>query len=228
MLVPRFAVLRCFAKLAEPRWSRREKKHVLLDIIGIVLCAVIAGADDWPKITAFARERHTWLRTFLTLSNGLPSHDLMERVFASLSPQSLQRCFLRWIDGVISPSEENHFAIDGKTLRGSGTATKGEKPLHLVSVWSTQAGLSLGQLAVAKKSNEITAIPILLDMLDLENAWVTIDAMGCQTKIAAKIVAGGGNYALTVKRNQGLLVQDLTAAFAAAEQTNYQGLACSQ
>jgi predicted transposase YbfD/YdcC len=228
MVVPRFAVLRSFASLPEPRVSRREKKHVLLDIIAIAICAVIAGADDWPKIAAFGRERHTWLRTFLSLPNGIPSHDTLARVFELLSPQSMQRCFLRWIEGVIGQSEDNHFAIDGKTLRGSGNSTRGQKPLHLVSVWSTQAGLGLGQLAVAKKSNEITAIPVLLDMLDLDNAWVTIDAMGCQTKIAAKIVAGGGNYALTVKRNQGLLAQDLAAAFAAAEQSSYQGLTCSQ
>src|SRR5215213_8188374 len=171
MVVPRFAVLRCFARLPEPRMSRREKKHVLLDIIGIAICAVIAGADDWPKIAAFARERHTWLRTFLSLAKGIPSHDTMERVFELLSPPAMQRCFLRWIEGVIVRAEDNHFAIDGKTLRSSGKSTTGQKPLHLVSVWSTQAGLGLGQLAVAKKSNEITAIPVLLDMLDLDNAW---------------------------------------------------------
>ena len=228
MLQPRHAVLRYFTALRDPRTSRRDKKHMLFDIVVIALCAVIAGADDWPKILTFARERSGWLTTFLSLPNGIPSHDTMERVFELLSPASLQRCFLRWIEGVIGQSEDNHYALDGKTLRGSGTSSRGQKPLHLESVWSTQAGLSLGQLAVAKKSNEITAIPVLLDMLDLENAWVTIDAMGCQTKIAAKIIEGGGNYALTVKRNQGLLVQDITTAFATAEQLNYQGLVCSQ
>jgi len=228
MVEPRFAVLRCLTPLRDPRVSHREKKHVLLDIVAIALCAVIAGADDWPKIATFARERSNWWATFLSLPNGIPSQDTMERVFDLLSPTSLQQCFLRWIEGVIDQDEEKHHALDGKTLRGSGTRARGQKPLHIVSVWSTQAGLGLGQLAVAKKSNEITAIPVLLDMLDLENAWITIDAMGCQTKIAAKIVAGRGNYALTVKRNQGLLLQDITTAFATAEQSNYQGLACSQ
>jgi predicted transposase YbfD/YdcC len=139
----------------------------------------------------------------------------------------LQRCFLCWIEGVIGQVEDEHFAIDGKTLRGSGNATTGQKPLHLVSVWATRAGLGLGQLAVAKKSNEITAIPVLLELLDLEKAWVTIDAIGCQKNIASKIVTGGGNYALTVKRNQGHLLQDLTTAFAEADQSSYQGLTCS-
>ncbi len=228
MVELRFAVLRCFMPLRDPRLSQREKKHLLLDIVAIALCAVIAGADDWQKILTFARERSGWLTSFLSLPHGIPSHDTMERVFELLSPASLQRCFLRWIEGVIVQAEDNHYAIDGKTLRGSGTSNRGQKPLHLVSVWSTQAGLGLGQLAVAKKSNEITAIPVLLNMLDLENAWVTIDAMGCQTKIAAKVVDGGGNYALTVKRNQSLLAQDITTEFAIAEQSNYQGLACSQ
>jgi predicted transposase YbfD/YdcC len=152
----------------------------------------------------------------------------LERVFELLSPKALQRCFLHWIEGVIAQADDKHFAIDGKALRGSRQATTGQRPLHLVSVWSTQAGLGLGQLAVAKKSNEITAIPILLDLLDLENAWITIDAIGCQKAIAAKIVAGNGNYALAVKRNQGHLAQDLMAAFAEAERRGYRDLDTSQ
>jgi predicted transposase YbfD/YdcC len=228
MVVPRFAVLGCFAGLRDPRVSRREKKHLFMDIIAIAICAVIAGANDWHKVEAFANERSGWLRTFLSLPNGVPSHDTLERVFELLLPKSLQRCFLCWIDGVIGQVEDKHLAVDGKTLRGSGNSTTGQKPLHLVSVWATQAGLGLGQLAVAKKSNEITAIPVLLELLDLDNAWVTIDAMGCQKTIATKIVEGGGNYALTVKRNQSRLLQDLTAAFAEADQSSYQGLTCSQ
>jgi predicted transposase YbfD/YdcC len=199
-----------------------------MDIVAIAICAVIAGADDWPKMAVFARERQNWLSTFLALPNGTPSHDTFERIFELLSPPAFQRCFLRWIEGIIAQTEDKHLAIDGKALRGSKNATTGQRPLHLVSVWSTQAGLGLGQLAVAKKSNEITAIPILLDLLDLENAWITIDAIGCQKTIAAKIVDGKGNYALTVKRNQGHLVQDLMASFAEAERRNYQDLKTSQ
>jgi hypothetical protein len=136
ILQPRYAVLRCFTALRDPRTSRREKKHMLFDIVIIALCAVIAGADDWPKILTFARERSGWLTTFLSLPNGIPSHDTMERVFELLSPASLQRCFLCWIEGVIGQSEDNHYALDGKTLRGSGTSSRGRKPLHLERVES--------------------------------------------------------------------------------------------
>jgi predicted transposase YbfD/YdcC len=223
-----FAVLRCFSHLREPRRSCREKKHVFLEVIYIAICAVIAGADDWPKMEAFAQQRLAWLRGFLGLANGTPSQDTFARIFNLISPKSLQSGFLRWIDGVMTQTEDKHFAIDGKTLRGSRNATKGQRPLHLVSVWATQAGLSLGQRAVAEKSNEITAIPLLLDLLDLNNAWVTIDAMGCQKNIAAKIIEGHGNYALTVKLNQEHLAQDLAAAFAEADSRDYQGLTCSQ
>jgi predicted transposase YbfD/YdcC len=228
MAGPPFAVFHCFSSLRDPRHSCREKKHLFMDVLTIAICAVIGGADDWPKMAVFARERRDWLSTFLALPNGVPSHDTFERIFELLSPKALQRCFLRWIEGVIGEQDDKHFAIDGKALRGSRNATSGQRPLHLVSVWSTQAGLGLGQLAVAQKSNEITAIPILLNLLDLENAWITIDAMGCQKNIAAKIVEGKGNYALAVKRNQGHLAQDLKAAFAAAEQSRYQGLSTSQ
>src|SRR5947208_2765439 len=115
-----FAVLRCFSRLRDPRRSRREKKHVFLDIVAITLCAVIAGADDWPKVAAFAQQRHPWLTSFLALPNGVPSHDTVARIFELLQPQALQRCFLRWLKGVIDGEEDKHLAIDGKTLRGSG------------------------------------------------------------------------------------------------------------
>ncbi len=228
MGIPRFAVLRYFLSLRDPRGSRREKTHVFMDMIAIAICAVVGGADDWPKIVVFARERLEWLRTFLALPNGLPSQDTFERIFELLAPKAFQRCFLNVIEGMIGQADEKHLAIDGKALRGSGNVTTGQRPLHLVSVWSTQTGLGLGQLAVAKKSNEITAIPILLALLDLENAWITIDAIGCQKKIAATIIEGHGNYVLPVKRNQGHLAQDLAAIFAEAERTNYQGLDTSQ
>lgn len=228
MALPRFPVLNCFSRLRDPRKSRREKKHMLLDIIAIAICAVIAGSDNWQQVHAFTQARENWLRTFIGLPNGVPSHDTFERVFEMLSPQSVQRCFLRWIESVIERSDEPHFAIDGKTLRGSRNRRKGQRPLHLVSVWDTNAGLSLGQQAVAEKSNEITAIPILLKLVVVDGAWVSIDAMGCQKKIAALIVEGGGNYALTVKRNQSHLAEDLTSAFAAADERNFQGLSCSQ
>lgn len=228
MTLDRFAVLKCFSRLRDPRQSRREKKHMFSEILAVTICAVISGADDWHQVHAFAEERLQWLRTFLDLTNGVPSHDTFERVFSLLEPNSLQSCFCHWIRGVIEQTSEQHLAIDGKTLRGSKNRAKGQNPLHLVSVWDTQASLSLRQMAVAKKSNEITAIPVLLGLLDLEGTWITIDAMGCQKKIAARIVEGGGNYALTAKRNQGHLLEDLTSAFALAQERNFEGLACSQ
>src|ERR1700732_887330 len=148
MVMSPFAVLRCFSSLRDPRRSRREKTHMFMDIISIAICAVIAGPDEWPTIEVFAQTRTDWLRTFLTLRSGVPSHDTFERLFELLSPKALQQCFLRWIEGVIDQGEDKHFAIDGKTLRGSGKATTGQKQLHLVSVWAINAGLSLGQLAV--------------------------------------------------------------------------------
>ena len=223
-----FAVLRCFSRLRDPRGSRREKKHRFLDIVALTLCAVIAGADDWPKVVAFAQQRHEWLKSFLALPNGVPSCTTVARIFELLQPQALQRCFLRWLEQAIDGEEDKHLAIDGKTLRGSGKGRNAEYPLHMVSVWATRSGLCLGQQAVAKKSNEITAVPVLLKLIDVSDAWVTLDAMGCQREIAAAIIAGGGRYVLTVKGNQGLLLQDLTAAFAEADATGFAGLTWSQ
>src|ERR1700719_3686114 len=153
-----FSIFRCFSNLRDPRLDRC-KKHLLLDVIAIALCAVIAGANDWPRVETFARTHRDWLRRFLSLPNGVPSHDTFERVFARLSPTAFQRCFLRWLHALAKELGEDHFAIDGKTLRGSGSDTNGLGPLHLVSVWAAKTRLSPGQVAVDGKSNEITAIP---------------------------------------------------------------------
>src|SRR5947209_16419664 len=188
-----------FAKLKDPRRAHR-RLHLLQDIIVIALCAVIAGAQDWQEIETFGRKRHDWLRRFLELPNGIPSHDTFERVFDRLKPQAFQACFRAWVRALGAALDIKHIAIDGKTLRGSGSAKLG--PLHLVSAWATAQRLSLGQVAVDAKSNEITAIPALLELLDVRGALVTIDAMGCQKAIARKIIDGGGDYILTVKDNQ--------------------------
>jgi predicted transposase YbfD/YdcC len=224
LVAPSYSILRCFASLRDPRTSRRPKKHLLLDIVAIAICAVIAGADDWPKIEVFARARLDWLKTFLSLPNGVPSHDTFERIFEALSPRAFQRCFLLWVDELSKTILGKHFAIDGKTLRSSGREAKGFKALHLVSVWATQAKLTLGQVAVSEKSNEITAIPQLLDMLDLAGALVTIDAMGCQRDIATGVVAGGGDYLLVVKANQGRLYDDILRAFDDALGVDFRGV----
>jgi predicted transposase YbfD/YdcC len=207
----RSASLSCvpyFRPLRDPRRNHR-KKHLLLDIVVMALCAVIAGADDWQQVATFSRRRQAWLQTFLELPNGIPAHDTFERLFDRLDPQAFQTCFRRWVEALAHSLGLPHIAIDGKTLRHSGNAPKGWKPLHLVSAWATECHLSLGQVATEEKSNEITAIPHLLDLLDVKGALVSIDALGCQKEIARKIVGGGGDYLLSVKENQPNLLTDI-------------------
>jgi predicted transposase YbfD/YdcC len=218
---PDLSIPQYFAQLKDPRRAHR-RLHLLQDLIVIALCAVIAGAQDWQQIETFGRKRRDWLRRFLALPNGIPSHDTFERVFNRLKPQAFQACFREWVQALTAALRVRHVAIDGKTLRGSGAAKLG--PLHLVSAWATAQHLSLGQVAVDAKSNEITAIPALLELLDLNGALVTIDAMGCQKAIAQKIVAQGGHYALTVKDNQEHLLDDIRAALAQAFDTAFAGL----
>jgi predicted transposase YbfD/YdcC len=223
MAAPAFSILRCFSSLKDPRLNRR-KRHQLLDVIAIALCAVIAGANTWPQIARFGRKRLDWLKTFLALPNGAPSHDTFERVFQRLQPAALQRCLLDWLRAWAIQLGARHFALDGKALKGSARPGAGLGPLQLVSVWATEAHLTLGQVAVGASSNEITAIPELLGLLELRGALVTIDAIGCQKEVARAIVEGGGDYLLTVKANQGRLHQDVLEAFARAEEKNYQGV----
>jgi predicted transposase YbfD/YdcC len=195
-----------FRHLPDPRVVGRTR-HLLLDIVVMAICAVIADCDDWSDIAQFAQKREPWFRRFLKLSGGIPAHDTFERVFAALDGRAFQRCCLAWFRAVADLVGLGHIAIDGKTLRGSASSQLG--PLHVVSAWATLANLTLGQVAVDKKSNEITAIPQLLELLDLHGALVTIDAMGCQKEIAHQIVASGGDYILAVKGNQGHLLEDI-------------------
>jgi predicted transposase YbfD/YdcC len=195
-----------FRSLKDPRVVGRTR-HRLSDLIALAICGVIANCDDWPDIALFAQNREAWFRRFLSLPNGVPAHDTFERVFAALDPRALERCCVAWLRDVAGLVGVGHIAIDGKTLRGSAGSTLG--PLHLVSAWATEARVTLGQVAVDGKSNEITAIPELLALLDLKGALVTIDAIGCQTAIAKKIVAGGGDYVLVAKGNQGRLMEDI-------------------
>jgi predicted transposase YbfD/YdcC len=213
-----------FRKLKDPRINRR-KKHLLMDIIVIAICAVIGDCDDWHQVCTFAKVRREWLETFLSLPNGIPSHDTFERVFDRLNPQAFQACFRDWMHALHQALGLCQIAIDGKTLRSSGTG--GLKTLHLVSAWATTNCLSLGQVVTDEKSNEITAIPKLLELLDLNGAFVSVDAMGCQKEIAAKIVDGGGDYILTVKDNQPTLLADIQECFDHAAETEFQDTAYS-
>src|SRR5438128_3145422 len=200
------SITKHFRGLPDPRVVGRTR-HRLIDIIVMALCAVIADCDDWPDIAQFARRRESWLRRFLKLPGGVPSHDTFERVFAALDPRALERCCLAWLREVADLVGVGQVAIDGKSLCGS--AGPGLGALHLVSAWATAAHVSLGQVAVDGKSNEITAIPKLLELLDLRGALVTIDAIGCQKAIAKQIVDGGGDYVLVVKGNQPGLLSDI-------------------
>jgi predicted transposase YbfD/YdcC len=198
-----------FRQIKDPRINR-HKRHQLLDIIVIGLCAVICGAKDWQQVETFGKQRLDWFRRFLKLAHGIPSHDTFERVFDRIDPQAFHQGFQQWVAVLAEKLSIKHIAIDGKTLCGSGSSKLG--PLHLVSAWATEHYLSLGQVATAEKSNEITAIPALLELLELHGAVVTIDAMGCQRSIASKIVERGGDYVLMVKDNQPKLLEDIQTA----------------
>lgn len=190
-----------FADLPDPR-IERAKHHNLLDTVTIALCGVICGADSWVEIEWFGRAKQGWLQTFLALPNGIPSHDTFGIVFAALNPTAFETAFLAWVQALIAVTDGEVVAIDGKPLRRSHDRTHGRDALHLVSAWATANGVVLGQAATTAQSNEITAIPALLDALVLDGVTVTIDAMGCQIAIAEQIVAGGGDYVLALKENQ--------------------------
>jgi len=207
------AVKSYFRRLKDPRVVGRSR-HRLLDIVLIAICGVIANCDDWPDIELFAKNRMRWFKRFLALPEGVPSHDTLQRVFARLEPRVFTQCCVAWLRAAADLIGVGHIAIDGKTLCGSASSRLG--PLHLVSAWATQAHLTLGEVAVDGKSNEITAIPRLLELLDLKGALVTIDAIGCQKAIAEKIVSGGGDYLLAVKGNQEHLLEDIQATMSRA------------
>lgn len=211
---PPLAIAQYFAAVDDPR-IERTKAHRLLDILIIAICAVLCGADGWVDVEEFGRSKQAWLATFLALPNGIPSHDTFGRVFARLNPEQFQRSFLAWVQA-IQQIRSDVIGIDGKTHRGSHDRASGKHALHLVSAWAAENRLVLGQIAVDDKSNEITAIPQLLDLLDLSGSIVTIDAMGTQTAIVERIVRRGGQYVLALKENQPTLYTDVATLFADA------------
>jgi len=197
-----------FSIMPDPRVDR-TKLHNLEDILAITICAVICNCDTWNEIEDFGIAHEDWFKTFLKLPNGIPSHDTFGRVFAALAPDDFERCFGAWIADLAGSSEGKLIAIDGKALRRSIDRASGKAAVHLVSAWVHENHAVFGQLAVDDKSNEITAIPKLLDMLKLKDATVTIDAIGCQKDIAQKIIDRKGHYVLAVKGNQGTLHDDI-------------------
>lgn len=194
-------LLRFFDELEDPRMER-TKLHSLSDILFVALCAVIGGADSWTEVEVFGWAKREWLSQYLALPNGIPSHDTFGRVFSKLNPDALERSFSKWMAALAEASAGRLVAIDGKTLRHSFDKATNRAAIHMVSAWCETNRLVLGQLATAEKSNEIKAIPQLLKMLDIRDAVVTIDAMGCQKAIAQEIIQQGGHYLLQVKDNQ--------------------------
>ncbi len=202
-----------FQELVDPRLGR-NKRHSLIDIVVLTVCAVISGAETWEDIEDYGKYKLEWLQRFIELCNGVPSHDTVRRVFIRLDPQSLQQCFFSWVDAVREQTEGDVVAIDGKTLRRSGDAASSKMPIHMVSAWAAENALVLGQQKTGEHSNEITAIPALLDLLKVKGCIVTIDAAGCQTAIAEKInKEKKAEYVLAVKGNQPNLLEEVSDFF---------------
>lgn len=206
-------VVRYFDSLPDPR-SQVNQLHRLGDVIVIAICAVIANADGPTAIAKWAKLNKVWLRRHLALPNGIPGKDTFRRVLCLLNPAAFQECFQEWLDSLSLPGDDEsgearHIAIDGKTLRRSHDKKNGLGAMHIVSAWASNCGITLGQVATEEKSNEITAIPQLLDVIEVEDAIVTIDAAGCQKNIAAQIIEGKGDYVLALKGNQGKLFDDV-------------------
>lgn len=217
------SLLEHLKSISDPRIDR-QKRHKLEDILAIAVCAIICGADDWVSIELFGKSKRKWFKTFLDLPNGIPSHDTFGRVFSLIAPSHFQQCFINWVESVTDILEGQVVAIDGKTLRRSHDKKSGKSAIHMVSAWAAKNHMVLGQVKTEEKSNEITAIPELLEVLNISGCIVTIDAMGCQTKIAAKIIEKDADYILALKGNQGNLAEGVEAFFTKADNNEYKGM----
>lgn len=207
----RTGIFSYFSTMKDHRLERK-KKHDMLDIICLTIAAVICGCEDWYEIEEFAETNELWFKTFLTLENGIPSHDTFNRFFASLDPVTFESCFRAWVNSLEGIIKDQLISIDGKTVRGAKEHGK-KSPVHIVSAWAGENEITLGQLRVDEKSNEITAIPELLKSLFIKDCLVSIDAMGCQHTIATAIIDKNSDYLLGVKGNQETLHQDLLDSF---------------
>jgi len=212
-----------FGNLRDPR-AMHSILHKLVDILIITICAVICGADNFVEIAEYGKEKEEWLKTFLELANGIPSVDTFERLFARVKPEALQTCFISWMEAVHECTDGEFINVDGKTLRAAKEAGNKKSLIHMVSVWSASQHLVLGQKKVGEKSNEITAIPSLLEMLMIRDCIVSIDAMGCQTEIANTIIEQGADYVLALKGNQGNLHKDVQQLFSSALAKNFKNI----
>ena len=216
-------ILKYFSGINDPRIDR-TKEHSLINIIVIAICAVVCGADSYTEIEDFGIAAKEWLKTFLDLKKGIPSHDTFGRVFSLIDPEEFKKCFLNWIKEVSQLTEGEIVSIDGKTLRRSYDKRSNKSAIHMISAWANVNGLVLGQVKVNDKSNEITAIPKLLKLLELKGCIVTIDAMGCQKNIANEIIDKGADYILALKGNQGKLFDATKNFFSKAEERNFEGI----
>lgn len=212
-----------FKSLEEPRMERC-KLHSLEDILFLTITAVISGADNFVEVEAFGKEKKEWLSKFLKLKNGIPSHDTIGRLFAAIDADLFEKCFISWMQSVVRLTQGQVIAIDGKTLCGSASRTNGKKAIHMVSAFASANKVVLGQLACAEKSNEITAIPALLELIIVKGCIVTIDAMGCQTAIAKEIIRHEADYILAVKDNQKNLHKEVQDMFALIKSENFETL----
>jgi predicted transposase YbfD/YdcC len=203
-------VIDFFSDLNDHRSSNGNKQHELLDIIAITICAVVCGAESWEEISEYGRIKKEWLSSFLSLPNGIPSHDTFNRVMSSLDPLSFESCFSNWVSSLIVATNEV-ISIDGKTI--CGAKVNGKSPIHMVSAWASKNNIALGQVKVNEKSNEITAIPVLIESLAIEGSIITIDAMGCQKEIAKKIISRNADYVLALKENQPELLEEVEDEF---------------
>jgi predicted transposase YbfD/YdcC len=212
-----------FSELEDPRIDRK-KLHNLMEILFIAICAFICGANSWLGIVEFAKAKEKWLKKFIKIDNGIPSHVTFWRVFSRLKPKAFENCFINWMKKLALLTKGEIIAIDGKTIRGTYDIDDRSAAIHMVSAWANQNRLILGQVKTEEKSNEITAIPKLLDMIDVKDCTITIDAMGCQKEIAEKIIDNEANYILALKGNQGSLKGDISLFLQDAIKTDFKGI----